>query len=69
MYYLTIYNVQIKKQISIYSTANFGMMPTDEMLADILDTTPEKIYEAKKCMEELDMKPNTFYRRVKEAGL
>lgn len=24
---------------------------------------------ATKCMEELDMKPNTFYRRVKEAGL
>ena len=45
--------LRIKKQISIYSTANFGMMPTDEMLADILDTTPEKIYEAKKCMEEV----------------
>ena len=45
--------LKIKKQTAIYSSTHFGICPTDEMLAEMLDTTVEKITSAKQCMEEV----------------
>ena len=44
--------LRIKKQTSLYASTHFGEYPSDEYLAEILDTTTDKILDAKKYMEE-----------------
>jgi RNA polymerase sigma factor (sigma-70 family) len=44
--------LRVKKQTSLYASTHFGEYPSDEYLAEILDTTTDKILDAKKYMEE-----------------
>ena len=44
--------LRVKKQTGIYMSANFGLAPTDEQLAEMLDVSVEKIINAKKYMDE-----------------